>query len=66
MFGTRPRRSRRPRACLTATSKTRFLPDKAIDLMDEAGARARIARNKAPEAVREGGGARCRAQGGHG
>ncbi len=31
----------------------RFLPDKAIDLMDEAGARARIARNKAPEAVRE-------------
>ena len=31
----------------------RFLPDKAIDLMDEAGARARIARNKAPEPVRE-------------
>ena len=31
----------------------RFLPDKAIDLMDEAGARARIACNKAPEAVRE-------------
>lgn len=31
----------------------RFLPDKAIDLMDEAGARARIARNKAPEAVRD-------------
>ena len=30
----------------------RFLPDKAIDLMDEAGARARIARNKAPEPVR--------------
>ena len=30
----------------------RFLPDKAIDLMDEAGARARIAANKAPEAVR--------------
>ena len=31
----------------------RYLPDKAIDLMDEAGARARIAANKAPEAVRE-------------
>ena len=31
----------------------RYLPDKAIDLMDEAGARARIARNKTPEAVRE-------------
>lgn len=31
----------------------RFLPDKAIDLMDEAGARARIAHNRAPEAVRE-------------
>ncbi len=31
----------------------RFLPDKAIDLMDEAGARARIARNKAPESVRK-------------
>ena len=30
----------------------RFLPDKAIDLMDEAGARARIAANKAPEPVR--------------
>ena len=30
----------------------RFLPDKAIDLMDEAGARARIARNQAPEPVR--------------
>ena len=32
----------------------RFLPDKAdSDLIDEAGARARIARNKAPEPVRE-------------
>ena len=31
----------------------RFLPDKAIDLIDEAGARARIAHNVAPEAVRE-------------
>ncbi len=31
----------------------RFLPDKAIDLIDEAGARARIAHNKAPEPVRE-------------
>ena len=31
----------------------RYLPDKAIDLMDEAGARARIAANKAPEPVRE-------------
>ena len=31
----------------------RFLPDKAIDLIDEAGARARIAANRAPEAVRE-------------
>ena len=30
----------------------RFLPDKAIDLIDEAGARARIAKNRAPEAVR--------------
>lgn len=30
----------------------RFLPDKAIDLIDEAGARARIARNRAPEPVR--------------
>ena len=30
----------------------RYLPDKAIDLMDEAGARARIAANKAPEPVR--------------
>ena len=31
----------------------RFLPDKAIDLIDEAGARARIAANRAPEAVRD-------------
>ena len=31
----------------------RFLPDKAIDLIDEAGARARIAANHAPEPVRE-------------
>ncbi len=30
----------------------RFLPDKAIDLIDEAVARARIAKNRAPEAVR--------------
>ncbi len=29
----------------------RFLPDKAIDLIDEAGARARIAANRAPEPV---------------
>ena len=31
----------------------RFLPDKAIDLIDEAGARARIAANKAPQSVRD-------------
>lgn len=31
----------------------RFLPDKAIDLIDESGARARIAKNHAPEPVRE-------------
>ena len=31
----------------------RFLPDKAIALMDEAGARARIAANKAPQSVRD-------------
>ena len=31
----------------------RYLPDKAIDLIDESGARARIARNRAPEPVRE-------------
>ncbi|MBY4797425.1 ATP-dependent Clp protease ATP-binding subunit [Collinsella sp. AGMB00827] len=31
----------------------RFLPDKAIDLVDEAGARARIAANRAPREVRE-------------
>ncbi len=31
----------------------RFLPDKAIDLIDEAGARARIAGLRAPEPVRE-------------
>ena len=31
----------------------RFLPDKAIDLIDEAGARARIAANRAPKEVRE-------------
>ncbi|QWT17920.1 ATP-dependent Clp protease ATP-binding subunit [Collinsella sp. zg1085] len=30
----------------------RYLPDKAIDLIDEAGARARIAANKAPAEVR--------------
>ena len=30
----------------------RYLPDKAIDLIDEAGARARIAHNLAPEPVR--------------
>ena len=30
----------------------RYLPDKAIDLMDEAGARMRIAHNVAPQAVR--------------
>ena len=31
----------------------RFLPDKAIDLIDEAGARARIAANRTPDAVRD-------------
>ena len=31
----------------------RYLPDKAIDLIDESGARARIAKNRAPEAVRD-------------
>ena len=31
----------------------RFLPDKAIDLIDEAGARARIAHNRAPEGIRD-------------
>ena len=31
----------------------RFLPDKAIDLIDEAGARARIAANHAPQEVRD-------------
>ena len=31
----------------------RFLPDKAIDLIDEAGARARIAANRAPQSVRD-------------
>ncbi|MDY2777352.1 MAG: ATP-dependent Clp protease ATP-binding subunit [Collinsella sp.] len=31
----------------------RFLPDKAIDLIAEAGARARIAANKAPRSVRD-------------
>ena len=31
----------------------RYLPDKAIDLIDESGARARIAANRAPEPVRE-------------
>ena len=31
----------------------RYLPDKAIDLIDEAGARARIAANRAPQAVRD-------------
>ena len=30
----------------------RYLPDKAIDLIDESGARARIAKNRAPENVR--------------
>lgn len=30
----------------------RYLPDKAIDLIDESGARARIAKNRAPESVR--------------
>ena len=31
----------------------RYLPDKAIDLIDEAAARARIARNHAPQEVRD-------------
>ena len=31
----------------------RFLPDKAIDLIDEAGARARIAANRAPQSLRD-------------
>ncbi|MEE0278525.1 MAG: ATP-dependent Clp protease ATP-binding subunit [Collinsella bouchesdurhonensis] len=31
----------------------RYLPDKAIDLIDEAGARARIAANRAPQEVRD-------------
>ena len=31
----------------------RYLPDKAIDLVDEAGARARIAANRAPQEVRD-------------
>ncbi len=43
-------------AAVTLSSRyvqDRFLPDKAIDLIDEAGARARIAHGRAPEPVRE-------------
>src|SRR5699024_11737515 len=32
----------------------RFLPDKAVDLLDEAGARMRIRRMTAPKGIREG------------
>ncbi len=53
MCTTLPRRLRRRRRFRPATSEDRFLPDKAIDLIDESGARARIARNRAPEPVRE-------------
>ena len=48
-----------PAAIETAASlsnryiQDRYLPDKAIDLIDEAGARARIAANRAPQEVRD-------------
>ena len=44
----RPRRSFRP-----GTSRTVTLPDKAIDLIDEAGARLRIKRLTAPPELKE-------------
>ena len=47
-----PRSSRRP-TWPTATSTTASCPDKAIDLIDEAGARLRIRRMTAPPDLRE-------------
>ena len=38
-----------PRRCRTATSPTAFLPDKAIDLVDEASARLRMQVDSKPE-----------------
>ena len=42
-----------PRTLPTATSRDRFLPDKAIDLIDEAGARLRLSILSAPPELRE-------------
>ena len=47
--GHRSRRSSSP----TATSPDRFLPDKAIDVMDEAGSRARIGAMTRPPEVKD-------------
>jgi ATP-dependent Clp protease ATP-binding subunit ClpB len=46
------RSSPRPR-CRTATSPTAFLPDKAIDLMDEAASRLRMEIDSKPEELDE-------------
>ena len=46
-----PSSPRRP--CPTATSPTAFLPDKAIDLIDEAASRVRMAVDSKPEALDE-------------
>jgi len=45
-----PRWWRRP-PCLTATSRNRFLPDKAIDLIDEATSRLRIEIDSMPAEI---------------
>ena len=49
----RRRAGRRGARWPTATSRDRFLPDKAIDLIDEAGSRMRIRRMTAPPDLRE-------------
>ena len=47
------RRWRPPSACPTDISADRFLPDKAIDLMDEAASRVRLHSFTAPPDVKE-------------
>ncbi len=46
-------RSSPPPSCRTATSPRAFLPDKAIDLLDQAAARVKLSATARPVAVQE-------------
>ena len=51
--GSRTALSSPPRRFRTATSADRFLPDKAIDLVDEAASRLRMQIDSKPEEIDE-------------